>query len=167
MTSTWSEAIKEAYASAPSGVVILNTLELSHPSIVDSIYLVQDYTDHECTLEDGVTVVTFRKAPFRFVLPSTGSNGLQELNIAIDNVDQAVSDFLQDITGDPAPVTVKYRSYLSTDKTEPQNGVPLVLFMSDIQVTPVEVVGRASFADIINRQFLSTTYTVSRFPGLA
>lgn len=30
-----SEAIREAYASAPSDVVILHTLELRHPDFVD------------------------------------------------------------------------------------------------------------------------------------
>ena len=30
-----SEALREAYASAPSDVVILHTLELRHPSFID------------------------------------------------------------------------------------------------------------------------------------
>ena len=33
--TTLSEALKEAYASAPSDVVLLHTLELRHPSFVD------------------------------------------------------------------------------------------------------------------------------------
>lgn len=33
--TTLSEALKEAYASAPSDVILLHTLELRHPSFVD------------------------------------------------------------------------------------------------------------------------------------
>lgn len=162
----FTEALKEAYASAPPGVVVLHTLQLSHPSLEAELFLVQDFTEHTCTLEDS-TVQVFQPAPFRFTLPATGANGLQELSIAIDNVDQQVSDFLEAIEGDPEPVLVRYRTYLNTHKEEPQNGVPLALYMSDIRVNNVEVTGRCAFADIINRQFLSTLYTATRFPGLA
>lgn len=167
MSEAWNSALKEAFASAPVGVVIINTLELSHPALESALFLVQDYAPHTCTLEDGVTNQVFQPAPFRFTLPATGQNGLQELNIAIDNVDQQVSDFLEAIGSNPEPVLVRYRAYLSTDKTQPQNGVPLTLYMSDVRVNQVEVVGRASFADIINRPFLSTIYTGGKFPGLA
>ena len=33
--TTLSQALKEAYASAPSEVILLHTLELRHPSFVD------------------------------------------------------------------------------------------------------------------------------------
>lgn len=166
MSDAWNEALKEAYASAPDGVVIIHTLQLAHPALPESIWLVQDYGGHTCTLETGQPQY-FQPAPFRFTLPATGSDGLQELDIAIDNVDQAVTDFLAAIGSNPEPVTVRYRAYLSTDKSQPQNGVPLTLFLADIKVNAVEVVGRASFADIINRPFLSFLYTVNKFPGLA
>lgn len=166
MSEAYREALREAFASAPSGGVIINTLELSHPSLDEALFLVQDYTSHTCTLEDGITNQVFQPAPFRFTLPATGQNGLQELNIAIDNVDRQVSDFLEAIGSNPEPVMVRYRAYLNSDKTQPQNGVPLTLYLSDIKVNQVECVGRASFADIINRQFLSILYTGSKFPGL-
>ena len=34
--ATLTEALKEAYASAPSDVTILHTLELRHPSFADA-----------------------------------------------------------------------------------------------------------------------------------
>ncbi len=55
-----SQAIKEAYAAAPSGVVILHTLELRHPSFVDddgnttAIRVVRDHADLTARLESGV-----------------------------------------------------------------------------------------------------------------
>lgn len=160
----YTEALKEAYASATGGV-ILNTLELSHPALEESLFLVQDFTSHTFTLEDETEQV-FQPAPFRFTLPASGANGLQELNIAIDNVDQQVSDFLAALEGDPEPVLVRLRTYLSTHKEEPQNGLPLSLYLADIRVNNIECTGRAAFADIINRPFLSILYTGTRFPGL-
>ena len=57
--NTLSEALKEAYASAPSNVVILHTLELRHPAFKDengnstAIRVVRDNVNHTCRLEDN------------------------------------------------------------------------------------------------------------------
>lgn len=57
--STLSEALKEAYASAPSDVILLHTLELRHPTFVDdhgnstAIRVVRDHINHTCTLENS------------------------------------------------------------------------------------------------------------------
>jgi hypothetical protein len=37
MTDRLTDAIAEAYASAPAGVVVIDTLELSHPSLASPI----------------------------------------------------------------------------------------------------------------------------------
>ncbi len=42
-----SAAIQEAYASAPSDVVILHTLEIRHPSFTDPIRVVRNFADQE------------------------------------------------------------------------------------------------------------------------
>jgi hypothetical protein len=63
-------------------------------------------------------------------------------------------------------VTITYRPYLSTDFERPAMVPPLSLFLTDIVITAVEVVGRATFADILNRSFLPDNYTRRKFPGL-
>lgn len=161
----WTEAFKEALVSAPEGVVIINTLELSHPSLATPLFIVQDYYPHYFLLEDGVTMKEFLPAPFRIVPPAANSDGAKEMSISIDNVDKSVSDFLAMLGRNPDPVEVTFRAYLE-DQTTPQNIDPLTLFLSDISVNEFEVSGRASFADIINRPFLSELYTTTKFPGL-
>ena len=53
-----SQALKEAYASAPSEVVILHTLELRHPSFLDedgqhvAVKVVRDNQDLTARLEE-------------------------------------------------------------------------------------------------------------------
>lgn len=165
MNGSLSEAIKEAYATAPSDVVIINTIELRHQSITDPLFLAQERKNLLLTLEDGRQVV-FEAVPFRITLPQAGDNGLQELNITIDNIDRRISDFCQLAKSFPAPVEVLYRPYLSNDFTTPQMIPPLRLFLKDISITVTEVAARATMADLINKKFPKELYTRERFPGI-
>lgn len=163
--STLTAAIREAYASVPAGVVSLSTIEVTHPSQAKSLYFVQDGIPFTAQLETGQQV-TFQPCPFRMRLPALGSSGVQELYIAIDNVDQQVSDFVAAAAAAGKPVKVVYRPYLSNDTTGPQMVPPLELFLSDVTVNAVEVSGRATFADVLNKPYPTQAYQRSRFPGL-
>lgn len=165
MNTSLSEAIKEAYAVSPSNVAILETLEISHPSIGGTIYLVKNREDLTLTLEND-TEQLFQAVPFRIALPASGDNGVQSLTIAIDNVDRRVSDFLNTAKNYRDPVVLKYRTYLSTDYTTPQNDPPLILYLTDVIVTLFEVSGKANFADILNKTFPNQLYTRARFPSI-
>lgn len=157
-------AIKEAYATAQNDVVYLDTLEISN-TLAGTLYLVRDRIDHEFTLETS-EVKTFVATGFRFSLPAAGDNGLQDLSIAVDNVDQRPSDFIKAALASNDPVQVIYRPYLSSDPTKPQMDPPLRLYLTDVEINSVEIVGRATFADILNRKFLTESYTRRRFPAL-
>lgn len=159
------DALKEAYASAPSNVAILETLEISHPDIEDTIYIVKNREDLTFTLEDDSEHL-FEGVAFRMTLPATGENGLQDLNISIDNVDRRISDFLETVKQSKEPVMVKYRPYLSTDLTAPQMIPPLTLSLKGASIGTLEVESKASFADIINKKFPNDYYTRKRFPSL-
>lgn len=158
--------MREALAMAPSRTVILHTMELLHPAFPAPVRMVQNTEGFDFTLETE-EVFRFEPAAFRFSLPPTGDNGLQELALQLDNTDQRISDYLELIADNPEPIIVKYRAYLSSDLTTPQMSAPLTLFLSDLLITATDVTGRASFADIINRRFLIRTYNVGDFPGLA
>lgn len=158
-------AIREAFAVATAGDPPLDTIQISHPSLADSIYLVKNREDLTLTLETGLPVL-FKGCGFRMALPPSGDDGLQELTIAVDNVDRQVSDFLDSVKTSKAPVQVTYRPYLASVRTEPQMDPPLVLFLGDAKVTVFEATGRASFADLINKKFPAQMYTRSRFHSL-
>ena len=161
-----NEALKEVYALAPNNRVALDTIQLSHPSLEESIYMVQDRISWDFTLEDGVTVKTFEPVPFRFTPPAVGENGIQEMAIAIDNIDRRVTDFIDSIGEINAPVEVTYRPYLSDDPTTPQMNPPLLLFLTDISIDAFEVTGRATFTNIVNFKYPTDYYDRKRFPGL-
>lgn len=48
-----SQAIQEAYAAAPADVVILDTLELRHPTFTDPIRVVRNFADTDTWLQLG------------------------------------------------------------------------------------------------------------------
>jgi len=163
----YSEAIKEAYASAPTDIVIIDTLEISHPSLPGgTMWLSKTLVDYTLTLEDGVTNQLFSATGFEFKLPAAGENGLQELDIVIDNVDRRVSEFMNAVKDSKDPVKLTYRPYLSTDLTAPQLDPPLVLNVTDVKADVFKVTARATFADLLNKKHPLQMYTRARFPSL-
>ena len=164
--NTLEDAIKEAYVCSPSNEVPLETLEFSHPAVTNPIYLVRNSEDMNLTLENNETKL-FRACGFRMSLPAAGENGIQEISLGIDNVNGEVTDFVNAVIGSNVEVKVTYRPYLASDLTKPQMDPPLVLFLSDITINESEAVGKASFADIVNKKFPTQYYTRARFPSLA
>jgi hypothetical protein len=161
--SNLSLALQEAYAMAKTDVVIINTLEIRHVSITDPI--AQAHKNIMLTLETGQEVL-FEAMPFVFTPPQTGENGIQELTLAIDNIDLRVSDFVEVASMFPAPVEVLYRPYLESDPTTPQMIPPLRLFLKDVTITATQVSARATMGDLINRKFPRELYTRDRFPSI-
>ena len=164
--ASWSDAMKEAYASAPKGVVIYETLQVSHPNVSPDFYLVNQREDISLPLVEGGDPILFKASGFQFQLPPTGENGTQDLRISIDNVDRQITDFVAQVVGSNSPVQITYRPYLSSDLTKPQLDPPLELNLRDIKITNLNVSGRASYADILNMPFPNEYYTRTRFPSL-
>jgi len=165
MNSSLQDAIKEAFALAPASKVILNTIEIRQEGVQDPIFLVQARRGMVATDENGVERV-FEPVGFSFSLPPSNEEGFQSLNIAIDNVGLRVTAFMNAAMSVAEPIKVIYRPYLSDDLTHPQMIPPLVLFLKDVRITAVQVVGRATFMDIVNKKFPAELYTRSRFPSL-
>lgn len=167
MNDTMSEALKEAYALAPSNVAVIETLAISHPSLPNgTIYLCRNMEDLVCTLEDS-TQHTFTAVAFNIQLPKSGDGGLELLQIQIDDVQGVVSSFLRSVAYQVDPVVIQYRPYLATDLTTPQLNPPLTLWLSSSTQDDNSVTIQANFADLINRPFPNEYYTLQRFPGLS
>lgn len=159
------DAIKEAYAVAPSNKFIFDTLEIRQPGVQDPIFIVKS-PRALVALDENAVSRTFLPCGFLFTLPTENEEGFRSLNISVDNIDRAVSDFVDAAKSEEVPVEVVYRPYLSDDLTQPQMIPPLVLYLKDIQVTEFQVSGRATFMDLVNRKFPSELYTRKRFPTL-
>ena len=162
---TLSEAIKEAYASAPADVVIYHTLEINHPAFSEPIYVVRDYQDLNANLEDG-TPVTFLRFAFNLVKPEVSATGVPQCTVEIDNVSRDILANVQLAMGSTALITMTYREYISTDLSGPQNDPPMTMVLSNIQADVFKVRATASFGDLNNKRFPNEEYTAERFPGL-
>lgn len=169
--STLSQAIKEAYASAPNTSVAYHTLEIYHPSFTTPIRVVRDFVDLSATLEataprDGGQTVQFIGYAFDIVPPEVSSTGVPTLQITIDNVARDIMAGLEAAVTTSTPITVIYRMFLSTDLSAPQNNPPMTLTIISISADVFKVTATATFGDLVNKRFPSQLYTIERFPGL-
>ena len=172
-----SEALREAYASAPSGGVILHTLELRYPSFVDedgkqtAIRVVRDNQDLTARLEptapwDGGKMVTFIAMGFDLELPPIDTAPVPEITITLDNVSREIVKHLEAASFSQAKIEITYRPYLSDDLEGPQIDPPFTLVLTEVSATATCVTGRARMLDVGNKAFPGETYSAKRFPGL-
>ena len=176
--ATLSEALKEAYASAPSDVTILHTLELRHPSFFDddgnrtAIRVVRDNISHFCTLEetaplDAGKIVEFIAFAFDLQLPQVETVPVPEITLTLDNVSTEIIQYLDNAIETQDMIEMTYRPYLSDDTSCPQMNPPITLVITDIQVDVLKITATARMMDIGNKSFPAENYTVSKYPGLS
>lgn len=172
-----SEAIREAYASAPADTVILHTLELRHPSFLDddgqptAIRVVRDHVDLMARLEadapvDGGMMVRFVAMGFELELPPVDTAPVPEIAVTLDNVSRELVRHLDAASTSQDKIEVTYRPYLSTDLEGPQMDPPITLILTEVEADVFRITGRARMLDIGNKAFPAETYTARRFPGL-
>ena len=172
-----SEAIAEAYASAPSDTVILHTLEIRHPNFIDeggnatAIRVVRDHKNLIATLESNAPInareeVEFIAFSFDIILPPVDDKSSPEALIKIDNVSREIIDNIERAVVSQEVIKITYRPYLSKDLTAPHYDPPLHLTLTDIVADPFKITGKARFGDLSNLSFPRQLYTPTKFPGL-
>lgn len=175
--ATLSQALKEAYASAPSDVVILHTLELRHPSFIDdqglptTVRVVRDNTDLIARLEptapiNAGEIVTFIAMGFDLELPPVDTAPVPEISITIDNVSREMVKHLNNAAESQDKIEVTYRPYLSTDLEGPQMDPPITLVLTEVEADIFRITGRARMLDVGNKAFPSVTYNSQNYPSL-
>lgn len=169
--STLSEAIKEAYAAAPSNVIVYHTLELNHASFVTPLRVVRDYDNLTATLEatapsnPGESVL-FVAYPFNIIPPEVTATAVPQCTIEIDNVTREILAQVEAAILTPDLVTLIYRQYISSDLSGPQNDPPMRLTVNAIRADPFKIYITAGFGDFANKKWPREEYTATRFPGL-
>lgn len=176
--NTLSEALKEAYASAPSDVILLHTLELRHPSFVDengeptAIRVVRDNINHICTLEDSAPLdagnaVEFIAMGFDLELPPVEEIPVPEITLTLDNVSTEIIQYLDRAVETQDMIEMTYRPYLSNDLSCPQMNPPITLVITEITADISKISATARMMDIGNKSFPGENYTVKKYPGLS
>lgn len=166
-----SEAIQEAYASAPVDEVIYDTLEFRHPDWAAPIRVVRDRPNLDATLEADAPlnpgeVVTFIGFAFDLDRPEQSDSASPQVTITIDNAALEIEDALNLAILSTVPVEVTYRAYLASDTTLPANNPPLTFTLARAPATQTQIQATAFLGDFGNRRFPFEQYTTTRFPGL-
>jgi hypothetical protein len=118
--TTLSEAVKEAYASAPVDEIIYHTLEINHPDFTAPIRVVRDRIELVATTENAESV-TFVPFAFDVVPPDVQSQQMPICKVEMDNVGRELMSQLEAAYTSNEMITMIYRQYLESDKTAPQN----------------------------------------------
>jgi hypothetical protein len=173
----YSEALKEAYASAPPDQIIFDTLELIHPAFVDEngnpmpARVVLGYDDINATLEadapmnPGETVL-FTAMAFDVKLPGFSEGDVPQLILTLDNVGREIMGPLEQAAADPKVIQVIYRPYLLSDLTEPQMDPPIDMYVSNIDADVFQIQITCTLDDVNNWAFPHALYLPQKFPGL-
>lgn len=174
---TLDDALREAYASAPADEVILDTLELRHPTFLDengepmAIRVVRDHHDLVARLEDGAPMhagqdVTFISLGFEMTLAPIELVAVPEMELAIDNVSTELMKHLDAAVQDPSPIQLTYRPYLASDPLTPRMDQPPSFELRDVKAGVMRVTGRCRVGMDLQRAFPFPLYTTREFPGL-
>lgn len=168
---TLSEAIREAYASAPVGVIVYHTLEFRHSTMSPPIRIVRDGADLTAYLEADAPEnpgeeVMFVRYAFDFQRPEVNASGIPQMTIVIDNVSRLITASIETAITGQDPIEVTYREYLSTDLTGPQNDPPITMQVMSVSCDVYRISAVCGFPDLLNRKFPTIEYTSENFPGL-
>lgn len=167
-----SDAIKEAYASAPADLVIYHTLELYHATFTVPIRVVRDSVALQARLEqtaprEAGQSVSFAAYAFDIRPPNQITTGLPTCTIEIDNVSRDIGAQLDLAVSAGTPIEVLYRQFLSdTVDDGPETDPPITLTLQTVTITPFRISAQAGFPDLLNLAFPGYTYTFDQFPGL-
>ena len=162
--------INQYYNQKPRDIIYYVTLELFHPSFVDPLRFVHDYTEKTFTLEssaprDAGLPVVF--SPLNFSAPPPDQDDTTSVNIKIDlgRVGSEVKEQLKKIQGFGfyTPVDVIYRRFLSDDTSAPVKVYKLFANQPTIKANNVSF---TASDDNPSKQNVARLYQFDAFPGL-
>ena len=153
--------LNRLYASSGEEVII-ETLQINIGSEVH--YLCKGYEDITVTTETG-DVVTFQATAIDIALPTRNSDGTQDLQFAIDNIDGKVSTAIRNALDNLSSATLTYRNYVSTDLSAPAS-VPYTLAIKNGYWTAQQAQVTAGYMNVLDTAWPRYRYTLPHYPGL-
>lgn len=166
-----SEALREAYASAPVDAIAVDTLELWHPAFTAAVRVAAGGRALDAALEDDAPrdageTVTFIAVPFRLIPPAVTDEGVAELRVEIDNVEREVSAQLALAVTSPEPVEIVWRRYLLSTAGDGPEMVMRGLHLQSAGAGLGRVDATAGWPDLVNEAFPRLSYRAEQFPTL-
>lgn len=153
--------LNRLYASSGDEVII-ETLQINVGSNV--YYLCKGYDDITAATENG-DVVTFQACAIDIALPARNSDGTQDLQFAICNIDGVVSTAIRDALSNIQGASITYRNYVSTDLNAPAS-VPYTLAIKTGTWTATVAQITAGYMNVLDTAWPRYRYTLPDYPGL-
>lgn len=161
-----SSTLKNIYASAPTSVRYIETLQFSHSTFGKVYYMCNDNQPWRYFLENG-QIVSFLPVPFKVIPPTQDGEGNQDMSITLANIGQELVIPVQAAIAKPQePIRCVYRVYLDKPSTYQQNTPALQMTITGVQISRETISAIATRADVLNREFPKNIYTYELFPGL-
>lgn len=153
--------LNRLYASSGSEVII-ETLQIN---IGDTVhYFCKGYDDITALTEYGDSI-SFKAAGIDIALPDRNSDGTQDLQFAISNIDGEVSTAIRKALANLEIGSLTYRQYVSTDLSAPAT-VPYTLAIKSGSWTAIQAQITAGYMNVLDTAWPRFRYTLNEFPGL-
>ncbi|HCA3514611.1 TPA: DUF1833 family protein [Klebsiella aerogenes] len=153
--------LNRLYASSGSEVII-ETLQINIGSTVH--YFCKGYDDITATTESGA-VITFSASAIDIAIPARNSDGTQDLQFAISNINGEVSTAIRDALAAQQDGVLTYRQYVSTDLNAPAS-VPYTLAIKSGSWTALQAQITAGYMNVLDTAWPRYRYTLNDFPAL-
>lgn len=156
-----STSLRTVYASAPTDVVLISTLEIELPG--ENIRLVSDYAEMLLGV-DGVMQL-FEPCALDISLPAKDNSGNQSLQFAIGIVDDdRINALVESALNAGVEIYLTYREYLSTDTSAPASS-PIRMTVLGGEFNQDNFGIEASYFDLLNTSWPRERYTLLNAPG--
>lgn len=159
MPIEYTEAYKEALASAPYDVITIDSIDISHSLFPTTLRIAR--CEHDITLGG----YEYLGRQFSFKLPELSQKSNASLSVSIANISSLAIDYVDRAVETTEPILVKFNSWI-LGLSGPQAGIEQELEVNNVSVDGINLTLSASYPDIINLKLPRVNYTVEEFPGL-
>lgn len=154
--------LKIVYASAPTGEVIIPSLEIQIPN-GEPVRICDGFEDHLLGVDGEYKL--FEAGSLSIALPAKNTTGQQALTFGVPNANGLAQRYVDDALESGVRVPLIYREYLASDKSAPARR-PYVLTMGGGVFEGMEAQFEASYYDLLNSAWPRERYTAETAPGI-
>ena len=178
ISETLQEAVREAYASATSDIVVLHALEIWHRTFQVPARVVRwpvegpDLTEFRCKLEDDAPrnageTVTFLGVPYEIKLPEKSQDTPGEFEISISGAAEHIEPLLEGAALGGGEITCIYRSFIKGEENQGPTEIwpDIYLHSPSVDASTGTVTMKGSVLDWLNRKF-GRLITPRAYPAL-